>query len=41
MLSLMCISREFFFSWKSACDRHRAHHRCLDRGSGVLQPHGT
>ncbi|CAI9609862.1 unnamed protein product [Staurois parvus] len=38
MLSLLCIAREFFFSWESACDQHRVHQRCPDRGSGVLHP---
>ncbi|CAI9566823.1 unnamed protein product [Staurois parvus] len=38
MLSLVCIAREFFFSWESACDQHRANQHCPDRGSGVLHP---
>ncbi|CAI9617675.1 unnamed protein product, partial [Staurois parvus] len=29
---LVCIAREFFFSWESACDQHRANQYCSDRG---------
>ncbi|CAI9583337.1 unnamed protein product [Staurois parvus] len=32
MLSLVCNSREFFFSSESACDQHRANQCCPDRG---------
>ncbi|CAI9574764.1 unnamed protein product [Staurois parvus] len=31
MLSLVCIAREFFLSWESACDQHRANQHCPDR----------
>ncbi|CAI9612559.1 unnamed protein product, partial [Staurois parvus] len=34
MLSLVCIARDFFFSWESSCDQHRANQHCPDRGSG-------
>ncbi|CAI9561643.1 unnamed protein product, partial [Staurois parvus] len=35
MVRLVCIAREFFFfSWKSACDQHRANQHCPDRGQG-------
>ncbi|CAI9532982.1 unnamed protein product [Staurois parvus] len=33
MLSL-CVLQESFFSWKSACDQHRANQHCPDRGQG-------
>ncbi|CAI9546912.1 unnamed protein product [Staurois parvus] len=38
MLTLVCIAREFFFSWESACDQHRANQHCPDRGSGLSHP---
>ncbi|CAI9613454.1 unnamed protein product, partial [Staurois parvus] len=38
ILSLVCIAREVFFSWGSACDQHRANQHCPDRGSGILHP---
>ncbi|CAI9590118.1 unnamed protein product, partial [Staurois parvus] len=25
---------QFFFSWESACDQHRANQHCPDRGQG-------
>ncbi|CAI9591348.1 unnamed protein product [Staurois parvus] len=34
MFSLVCIAREVFFSWESACDQHRANQHCSDRGQG-------
>ncbi|CAI9550133.1 unnamed protein product [Staurois parvus] len=38
MLRLVFVAREFFFSWKIACDQHRANKCCAERGSGVLHP---
>ncbi|CAI9540614.1 unnamed protein product [Staurois parvus] len=38
MLILVCIAREFFFSWEGACDQHRANQHCPDRGSKVSYP---
>ncbi|CAI9554816.1 unnamed protein product, partial [Staurois parvus] len=34
LLILVCIAREFFFSWESACDQHRANQCCPDRSQG-------
>ncbi|CAI9555361.1 unnamed protein product, partial [Staurois parvus] len=34
MVSLVCIAREFFFSWEGACDQHSTNQHSADRGSG-------
>ncbi|CAI9590436.1 unnamed protein product [Staurois parvus] len=36
MLSLVCMAREFFFLWESACDQHRANQHCPGTASGVM-----
>ncbi|CAI9609654.1 unnamed protein product [Staurois parvus] len=38
MLSLVCIAKEVFFSWESACIQHRTNQHCPDRGQGVSHP---